>query len=129
MSELANSNASTKPPFDQLPLQIDGPPGNAWGLFGRDDELGMLNLITPESVLQASKNIRHGIRVSTDLPLDKFRPPINNRAPFHQEIRSKTPRPSNDDVLTLNTQAASQWDGFRHYGLLSCIIETQITAC
>ena len=128
MSEPANSKPSTKPPFDQLPLRKDGPPGNAWGLFGRDDELGMLNLITPESVLQASKDIRHGIRVSTDLPLDRFRPPINNRAPFHQEIRSKTPRPSNDDVLTLNTQAASQWDGFRHYGLL-IRAQTRIATC
>ena len=68
MSGPAGLKASTKPPFDELPLHRDGPPGNAWGLLGPDDELGMLNLITP---LQASKDIRHGIRVSTDLPLDK----------------------------------------------------------
>lgn len=124
----AGSKALPRPAFDQLPLDKEGPPGNAWGLFGRDDELGMLNLITPESVLQASKDIRHGIRVSTDLPLDRFQPPINNRGPFHHEIRSKTPRPSNDDVLTFNTQSASQWDGFRHYGLLMHI-KTQIATC
>ena len=128
MSGPAGSKAPPRPAFDQLPLDKEGPPGNAWGLFGRDDELGMLNLITPESVLQASKDIRHGIRISTDLPLDRFQPPINNRAPFHHEIRSKTPRPSNDDVLTFNTQSASQWDGFRHYGLLTHI-KTQIATC
>lgn len=22
----------------------------------------------------------------------------------------------NDDVITLNTQSSTQWDGFRHYG-------------
>jgi len=34
------------PPFDSLPLAKDGPHGNAWGRFGADDELGMLNLLT-----------------------------------------------------------------------------------
>ena len=116
MAASERTRAFAKPSFDALPLRDSGPAGNAWGLFGEKDELGMLNLITPESVLQASKEIVHGIRISTDLPLDRFQQPINNRAPFHQEIRTKVPRPSNDDVLTLNTQAASQWDGFRHYG-------------
>ena len=35
--------------FDDLPLRRPGPPLNAWGLYGDDDELGRLNLITPET--------------------------------------------------------------------------------
>ncbi|TVY83912.1 hypothetical protein LSUE1_G001006 [Lachnellula suecica] len=35
--------AKDTPPFSSLPLQKDGPRGNAWGLFGKNDELGMLN--------------------------------------------------------------------------------------
>ena len=45
------------PPFTCLPLDPDGPPGNACGFFGRDDELGMLNLLTPEFVAAAAREI------------------------------------------------------------------------
>jgi hypothetical protein len=38
------------PPFTALPLRRPGPPLNAWGLYGDDDELGRLNLITNEAV-------------------------------------------------------------------------------
>ncbi|KUJ11094.1 uncharacterized protein LY89DRAFT_710269 [Mollisia scopiformis] len=93
------------PSFDSLPLEKDGPRGNAWGLYGTIDELGMLNRLTPENTLAAMKEAVHGIRISTDSPLDR---------PKH--IHHKHPRTVNDDILTLNTQSSSQWDGFRHFG-------------
>lgn len=49
------SQNSQFPSFDALPLDPTGPEGNAWGLFGDHDELGMLNLITPETVVAATK--------------------------------------------------------------------------
>jgi hypothetical protein len=104
------------PPFSSLPLRKDGPRGNAWGLFGASDELGMLNRLTPENTVAATKEIQYGIRISTDWPLDKPKVPCFSRAPFHQHIFHKTPRTVNDDILTLNTQSSSQWDGFRHFG-------------
>jgi hypothetical protein len=107
---------SPTPPFDCLPLKKDGPQGNAWGLFGTNDQLGMLNRLTPENTLAATKEIVHGIRISTDLALDKPSAPCFNRVPFHQKIHHKAPRTVNDDILTLNTQSSSQWDGFRHFG-------------
>lgn len=102
--------------FDQLPLRKDAPPGNAWGLFGENDECGMLNLLTPERVNAAAKEIQHGIRIPTDLPLDYMSKPCFGRAAFHQSIKNKAPRSVNDDTLQFNTQISSQWDGFRHYG-------------
>lgn len=48
------------PPFEDLPIKKDGPPMNAWGLYGDDDELGRLNLITPDSVARGAKSVRHG---------------------------------------------------------------------
>lgn len=105
-----------KPPFDSLPLKKDGPKGNAWGLFGTKDELGMMNMLTKETTVAASKEIVHGIRVSTDWPLDSLKIPCFNRQPFSQNIMHKSPRTVNDDVLTFNTQSSSQWDGLRHYG-------------
>jgi hypothetical protein len=106
---------SPKPSFDSLPLRKDGPHGNAWGLFGDNDECGMLNLLTPEVVAKAAAEIRDGVRVSTDWPLDRMSRPCFGRAPFKHEIKTKSPRAVNDDTLTFNTQSSSQWDGFRHY--------------
>ncbi|KAI7767138.1 hypothetical protein LZL87_009540 [Fusarium oxysporum] len=106
---------SPKPSFKSLPLRKDGPPGNAWGLFGDNDECGMLNLLTPEIIAKAASEIRDGVRVSTDWPLNRMSRPCFGRAPFKHEITTKTPRAVNDDTLTFNTQSSSQWDGFRHY--------------
>ncbi|KAH7159639.1 hypothetical protein B0J13DRAFT_539321 [Dactylonectria estremocensis] len=106
---------SPKPSFDSLPLRKDGPHGNAWGLFGQDDECGMLNLLTPDVVAKAASEIRDGVRVSTDWPLDRMANPCFGRAPFTHAIKTKTPRSVNDDSLAFNTQSSSQWDGFRHY--------------
>lgn len=105
------------PAFDALTLSKDGPKGNAWGLFGPSDQLGMLNLLTPKTVAAAAaKEIREGVRISLDWPLNKPSFPSFGRDPYKHRIVNKAPRTVNDDVLTFNTQCSSQWDGFRHYG-------------
>lgn len=104
------------PSFDALTIDPAGPPGNAWGLWGKDDELGMLNHLTTEVAIRASQEVIHGIRIPLDHPMDKFNLPAFGRQPFHQEIRHKAPRSVHDDILTFNTQSSTQWDGFRHYG-------------
>lgn len=108
-----------RPSFDSLPLRKDGPHGNAWGLFGENDQVGMLNLLTPETTMAATKEIVHGIRISTDWPLNKLQTPLFGRVAFKQEIHHKRPRTVSDDILTFNTQSSTQWDGFRHHGACS----------
>ena len=105
-----------KPSFSKLPLLDNGLRGNAWGLFPEKDELGLLNYITPEITYAATKEIVHGIRTSTDLPLDFFKTPDYNRLPFKHEIKRFRDWAVNDDTITMNTQLSSQWDGFRHFG-------------
>ncbi|KAG9846793.1 hypothetical protein KCU98_g689, partial [Aureobasidium melanogenum] len=105
----------SRPPFSALPLDRNGPHGNAWGLWGDKDELGMLNLLTPSNTTSAAKEIEHGIRISIDWPLNKI-PPRSNRIALEHNIINKAPRSVNDDTVTFNTQSSSQWDGFRHYG-------------
>ena len=111
-----NTKNTEKIPFSALPLDPSGPRGNAWGRFGPNDQLGMLNLLTPDVVAAAAKEIQTGVRVSLDWPMDK--PTYNSfqRDPFHQHINNRTENSINDDILTFNTQCSSQWDGFRHYG-------------
>lgn len=50
--------------FDDLPLQRPGPPLNAWGQFEDDDELGRLNLITPEVIKNGVAEVKHGVVVN-----------------------------------------------------------------
>lgn len=105
------------PAFDNLTLDPKGPKGNAWGLFGADDQLGMLNLLTPETTRAAAEEIRDGVRIPLDWELNRLSYPNFSRQPFEQKILNKAPRIVNDDVLTFNTQSSTQWDGFRHYGI------------
>ncbi|KAJ5933782.1 hypothetical protein N7454_006111 [Penicillium verhagenii] len=103
------------PPFSQLPLDKSGPPGNAWGLFGASDQLGMLNHLTPEVVAAAATEIQTGIRVSLDWPLDRPSCPTDERRVFEHRIVHYADVPMNDDEVHMNTQSSSQWDGFRHF--------------
>ncbi|KAJ5733592.1 hypothetical protein N7493_002378 [Penicillium malachiteum] len=105
----------TSIPFEALPLDPNGPPGNAWGRFGPNDELGTLNLLTPEVIVEAAKEIKTGVRISLDWLLSMPSFPSFNRNPFKQELVLRHPNCVYDDILTFNSQGSSQWDGFRHY--------------
>lgn len=49
-----------RPQFDELPLRQGDPKCSAWGLWGDDDELGTLNLLTAEGVKEASAEVKKG---------------------------------------------------------------------
>lgn len=102
--------------FDSLPLDPSGPRGNSWGRFGAKDELGTLNFLTPEVIVEAAKEIRTGVRISLDWPLSMPSYPSFNRNPFQQELVLRSPNCVYDDILTFNSQGSTQWDGLRHYG-------------
>ncbi len=54
----------SRPPFESLPLNKSDPPFAAWGLYGSDDELGTLNLLTEETILAAKAEIITGKTIS-----------------------------------------------------------------
>jgi hypothetical protein len=81
------------------------------GLFryGKDDQLGFLNRLTDDIVVEAAKEIKTGVRISLNLPLDALGDtPLFGRQPFHKNVYQKVPRIVNDDVWTFNTQSSSQ---------------------
>ena len=41
------------PSYDELPIRDGLPAGSAWGLWGDDDEIGTINLLTPERIQRA----------------------------------------------------------------------------
>lgn len=53
--------ASVNVSFDELPLEPSDPKYPAWGLWGKNDQLGRTNLVTAEITRQAAaSNIRTG---------------------------------------------------------------------
>lgn len=56
-----------------------------WGRWGKDDELGTLNLITPEKRTAAAALVRDGVSVSLALDLNKTADALNTN-PFEQEL-------------------------------------------
>jgi len=111
------------------------PEGSNWGDFGPDDEIGRLNLITPERRLAAIAEVKEGIAFCLSLPLDL--PGGTVLTPLRKPpVRGVEPRDANhdfvnfpmrlendhwddissDDYVTLYTQYSTQWDAFSHVG-------------
>src|SRR5262249_6177490 len=54
-----------------------------WGRWGRDDQRGALNLITPERVAAAAQLVRTGRTISCSWPLDTRAGPDNPKPVLH----------------------------------------------
>ena len=51
------------PAFENLPLRKGDPLYSAWGLYGGNDEIGALNRLTSERVVEAARGeVRSGVR-------------------------------------------------------------------
>jgi hypothetical protein len=109
------------------------PKGANWGDFGPDDQLGRLNLITPERRRKAAEEVREGIAFCLSLPLDCPRESLNPRRFPPQlafSMRGNDPamnyplsrvNPGQSDVVcddraTLSLQYSTQWDSLCHIG-------------
>ncbi|WP_420393193.1 cyclase family protein [Acuticoccus sp.] len=110
------------------------PPGSNWGDFGLDDEIGRLNLLTPERVRRAAEEVREGVRFCLSLPLDlPGGMVLNNRRhppqliPIQREGRTSFNLPLeeidpgrtdvvSDEAFTLHSQYSTQWDSLAHIG-------------
>ena len=112
------------------------PEGSNWGDFGPDDQLGRLNLLTPQKVRQGLAEAREGITFCLSLPLDmpggnvmntyrlppRLKPSVSGDKPnMNYPIRFEKPGHVdvfNDDVVELNLQYSTQWDSLAHVGQL-----------
>jgi kynurenine formamidase len=117
------------------------PPGSTWGDWGDDDELGRINLLTPDKVLEGVREVAAGISFCLSLPLDypggtalnqRRYPPViaptedmdGNPGTFYNvpmRTMDKFGDPKYvdvwaDDVVTLSLQYSTQWDSLAHVG-------------
>ncbi|KAI0713745.1 hypothetical protein C8Q76DRAFT_469104 [Earliella scabrosa] len=115
---MANKTTGRKlPTFDELPPFKDFT-GCAWEVWGKDDQLGTVNLLTEEVVKEASKEIKTGRAICLNWPVNFPNKPVFGRKPPEHHIIFKAHRgASHDDILHINTQSGSQWDGLKHFGL------------
>ena len=101
------------PSYADLPVKPGAPAGSAWGLFGDDDQLGCLNLLTPERVIAAARLVRKGAVFPLNLSIDRPDPPLFGRGAARVEF--VTGEVHRDDYLdNFWPQASSQWDSLRH---------------
>ncbi|KAL4075219.1 hypothetical protein V8B97DRAFT_1867338 [Scleroderma yunnanense] len=117
--EVAHKHARGLPTYDELPA-FRGLKGCAWELWGKDDELGTVNLLTEDVIQRAAKQeIRTGRTVCLNWPLQfPSRPAFGRKIPSILTFAKDNPGlPIRDDVIHINTQSGSQWDGLKHYGL------------
>lgn len=103
------------PSYDELPVEPGKPPGSSWGLWGPDDVLGCLNLLTPERALRGAGCVRRGRVFPFNWDMRLPGPPLFGRAAVRHEVVWLRHEAGHDEVLhDWNTQSSSQWDGFRH---------------
>ena len=110
------------------------PEGSTWGDFGEDDQLGRLNLLTPEKVLQGVAEVKSGKTFCLSLPLDypgkrllnprRFPPRLfstqrGGLANFNFPLHHEDPRLTDvicDDAALICLQYSTQWDSLCHVG-------------
>ena len=117
------------------------PEGSTWGDWGDEDELGRINLVTPEKVLQGVREVEAGTTFCLSLPLDfpggttlnqRRHPPRlaptedmdGNPACFYNIRMSEMKDYGDpkyvdvwaDDNVTLSLQYSTQWDSLAHAG-------------
>lgn len=97
---------------------------NNWGRWGNDDEIGTLNLITPDLVRTAASLVHFGRRISLAIPLSEEGPQtgavpgrINPERTMHS-VNEPVGDPSqirvSDDAVRMGLQAATHWDSLAH---------------
>lgn len=110
------------------------PEGSNWGEFGDDDQIGRMNLLTPERRREAASEIREGRAFTLSLPLDYpggailtptrqpprlFASKRGDRDNYKFDWACLCERYTDvisDDAVTLYTQYSTQWDSLGHVG-------------
>ena len=99
-----------------------------WGRWGKEDQIGTLNFVTPQDVVSAAKLVRKGKAFALGIPLDRNGPQTGlfggRFNPIHQMLATGTDAIAGrqdwnkiryaDDTLNLCVQGATHWDALGH---------------
>ncbi|MFN8224775.1 MAG: cyclase family protein [Gaiellales bacterium] len=105
----------TLPRYRDLPRADPIDAAHAWDVFGRDDELGRVNLITPQTVAAAGAEVQAGRVFNVCLPLNLPDPPWeHSRGALRHEVLVVDRNTQDDVIRDFYPQTSTQWDGLRH---------------
>jgi kynurenine formamidase len=96
-----------------------------WGRWGPDDELGTVNLVTPEVRRRAAACVRTGKAFSLALPLSESEGiqvgvlpgrinPVRTMVQLNRPTMGSEDVLTNDDLVVMGLQCATHWDGLAH---------------
>ena len=97
-----------------------------WGRWGRDDQIGTLNHVTPQDVVAAAALIKRGESFALGIPLDRNGPQTGlfggRWNPIHTMLATGTDAAAGrqgklhyaDDAINMPVQAATHWDSLGH---------------
>ena len=106
---------SKLPKYEDLPVSSGAPPNSSWGLWGSQDQLGCLNLLSPQCVLEAATTVSQGQVFSLNASLELFEQPLFGRPKLEHHVTELDRGLVRDETLSMfNTQCSTQWDGLRH---------------
>ena len=111
---MSGSSELRLPDYDELPPAARGG-RSAWGLFGREDSVGLLSLQTPDRVAAAARLVRSGEVFSLNAPANVPEPPLFGRGTVRHTLISNNGHAFFDDKLdNYYPQGSSQWDSLAH---------------
>ncbi len=102
------------PRYRDLPQIPELGAPHSWDVFGRNDELGRINLLTEDVVREAAKEVRRGTIFNLALPLNQPDPPWGGRRTPYVHIIDEGKGGQDDRLDNFYLQGSSQWDALRH---------------
>lgn len=102
------------PRYTELPTIAKTGEHHNWGVFGDDDQIGTINLLTTNRVKAAAGLVSEGEVVDLSLPLNLPDPPLSTGRKGYKHTVDKR-RTGRDDVLDgFYPQGSTQWDSLQH---------------
>lgn len=117
------------PSYDELP---EGPLGGrlGWHIFGQDDQLGLVNLLTPQRVAESAGLVKRGVSFALDHPLGTYEPALNlaRGNPHHHLLSGRGDLTFDDYYDNFYPQGCSQWDSLAHVAHKPGVFYNGVTA-
>jgi kynurenine formamidase len=97
-----------------------------WGKWGADDEVGTLNFVNPEAIIDAARLVKKGEIFALGIPMEKTGPQVQGRGrrfnTIHLMLRTGTDIAAEnvpttqgaDDVIMCATHGSTHWDALAH---------------